>query len=145
MIKMEGIKKLYRSEVIRYLFFGGLTTVVGVGTYWLFSNALSVDGEITPLAVQLANFLSWILAVAFAYITNKLFVFESKSFKPSFLVREAGAFVSARVFSLVVEALWIFVTTLLGLNDKIAKIIGQFFVVVINYVLSKLFIFKKEK
>ncbi len=142
---MEIIKKFFKSEVIRYLFFGGLTTVVSIGSYWIFSAALSAGGEISPLGVQSANLLSWVLAVTFAYITNKIFVFESKSFKPSFVIKEAGAFVSARIFSLVLEAVWLLVTTLLGLNDKIAKIIAQFFVVVINYVLSKLFIFKKEK
>ncbi|MCD7905101.1 MAG: GtrA family protein [Clostridiales bacterium] len=142
---MKLIKKFFENEVIRYLFFGGLTTAVSILSYRLFSNALSSGGEITALGIQIANLLSWVLAVAFAYITNKIFVFKSKSFKPAFLAREASAFVSARIFSLVVEALWLFVTTKTGLNDKTAKIAGQFFVVVINYVLSKLFIFKKEK
>ncbi|MCD8158457.1 MAG: GtrA family protein [Clostridiales bacterium] len=140
------IKKLYNNEVIRYLFFGGLTTVVSLGSYWLFSYLLSVEGEISTLNIQISNFLSWIFAVAFAYITNKIFVFKSKSFKPNFLLREISSFVSARVFSLVVEAVWLLVTTtLLGLNDKIAKLIGQIIVVIINYVLSKLFIFKKKE
>lgn len=142
----KTIKKLIDSEVFRYLVFGGLTTLVSIVTYWLFSAMLSGDGEISVIDIQAANVLSWIFAVTFAYITNKFFVFGQGSLKPKTLVREILSFVAARLFSLVAECLWLFVTTAyLGINDKISKIIGQVFVVVINYVFSKVFIFKKEK
>ncbi|MCD7854969.1 MAG: GtrA family protein [Clostridiales bacterium] len=141
----DKILKIIKSEIFRYLFFGGLTTIVSIGSYAIFSNALSAEGKISPLGVQLANVFSWILAVTFAYITNKLFVFESKSFKPEVIKREAASFAAARLFSLGVEALWLFVLTYLGVNDKIAKVSGQVFVVILNYIFSKLFIFKKDK
>lgn len=141
----DKILKIIKTEVFRYLLFGGLTTIVSIGSYAIFSNALSADGKISPLGVQLANIFSWILAVAFAYITNKLFVFESKSFKLEVIRREASSFAAARLFSLGVEALWLFVLTYFGVNDKIAKITGQVFVVILNYIFSKLFIFKKDK
>ncbi len=139
----DKVLKIIKSEVFRYLFFGGLTTVVSIGSYAVFSYALSADGKISVFGVQLANVFSWILAVAFAYITNKLFVFESKSFKLDVIKTEAASFAAARLFSLGVEARWLFVLTYLGVNDKIAKISGQFFVVILNYIFSKLFIFKK--
>ncbi|MCD7875486.1 MAG: GtrA family protein [Cloacibacillus porcorum] len=141
----DKILKIIKSEIFRYLFFGGLTTIVSIGSYAIFSNALSAEGKISPLGVQLANVFSWILAVTFAYITNKLFVFESKSFKPEVIKREAASFGAARLFSLGVVALWLFVLTYLGVNDKIAKVSGQVFVVILNYIFSKLFIFKKDK
>lgn len=143
--KLDIIKKFISSEVFRYLFFGGLTTVVSLVSYFLCSEALSVGGEISQTAILISNIFSWVFAVAFAYVTNKFFVFDSKSLKPYVLLKEAASFFSARIFSLIVECLWLYVTTGMGMNDKLSKVIGQIFVVVINYVLSKVFIFKKEK
>lgn len=141
----DKILSIIKSEVFRYLFFGGLTTLVSIASYTLASVALSVNGKISPVGVQLANIFSWILAVAFAYITNKFFVFESKSLKPEVLKKEVSSFVGARLISLAAEALWLFALTYAGLNDKVAKISGQVFVVVLNYIFSKLIIFKKGK
>ncbi len=141
----ELMIRFVKTEIFRYLLFGGLTTIVSIGSYFAFSEALSVNGEISQMGVLVANLFSWILAVAFAYITNKLFVFESKSFKKEVLLREITSFVGARVFSLVVEDAWLLAAVGLGMNDKLAKVIGQVIVVVINYIFSKLFIFKKEK
>ena len=144
--KKTDIKKIITSEVFLYLFFGGLTTVVSIASYWFFSSVFGSDGAVTSLEIQISNVLSWILAVSFAYVTNKIFVFKSKTHGLGELRREAGSFVGARLFSLVVECLWMFVTTAMGMNDKLAKLIGQIFVVILNYILSKLFIFnKKEK
>ncbi len=137
--------KFVKSEFFRYLLFGVLTTVVGVGSYFAFSEALSVNGEISTLGVLIANQFSWVLAVLFAYITNKLFVFRARSFKRSVLFREMAGFFAARVFSLVVEDAWLWAAVGFGMNDKLAKVLGQVIVVIINYVFSKLFIFKKEK
>ncbi len=141
----DKVLRIIKSEIFRYLFFGGLTTIVSIGSYAIFSYALTVDGKISAFGVQLANVFSWIFAVAFAYITNKIFVFESKSFKLDIIRTEAASFAAARLFSLGVEALWLFVLTYLEVNDKIAKISGQVFVVILNYIFSKLFIFKKDK
>ena len=96
----ELMIRFVKTEIFRYLLFGGLTTIVSIGSYFAFSEALSVNGEISQMGVLVANLFSWILAVAFAYITNKLFVFESKSFKKEVLLREITSFVGARVFLL---------------------------------------------
>ena len=92
-----------------------------------------------------ATVIAWVAAVVFAFITNKLVVFESKSWKPSVAGKEFVAFIGARVFSLLVELLFMFVTvTLLSFNEFIAKLFVQFIVVVLNYIFSKLINFKKK-
>lgn len=141
---ISKIRFFIKSEVFRYLFFGGLTTIVSLGSYFLAALAIGGGNELTGLQVQVANIISWIFAVSFAYITNKLWVFNSRSTDIKVLFREITSFVSARIFSLVVEAGWLFLSVeLLNINDFIAKVIGQFVVVVLNYIFSKLFIFKK--
>lgn len=141
----DKILTVIKSEFFLYLFFGGLTTIVSILSYAAVRSALSVNGEVSAAGVQLANVVSWILAVTFAYITNKFFVFKSKSISPKLLKKEIPSFYGARLFSLLVEALWLFILTAIGINDLIAKISGQVFVVILNYIFSKLFIFKKEK
>ena len=87
--------------------------------------------------------VSWICAVAFAYWANRKFVFESKSTE---IVKEAGAFVTARVGTLVMDMIFMFVTvSLFGMNDKVAKLLDQVMVTVANYVFSKLFVFREPK
>ncbi len=138
--------KIAKTEAFKYVFFGVLTTVVSIVVYWLCSNALSVDGKISAFAVIVANVISWIFAATFAYITNKLFVFKSYNLNKDFLIKEAAAFYSARIFSLIVENAWLLVALeALAMDKMIAKYIGQIIVFVLNYALSKLFIFKKEK
>lgn len=130
--------KLLNKEVITYLIFGVLTTIVNMVVFWLFEN-------LTPLHYLVYNTIAWAVAVVFAYITNKLFVFESKSFEFSVLVKEIPSFVSARVLSLVFENVFIlFTVELLGIPELISKIIASVGVVIINYIASKLFIFKKN-
>lgn len=141
---IDKIKDFIKSEVFRYLFFGGLTTIVSLGSYYLAALAISGGDEMTSLQVQAANIISWVFAVSFAYITNKLWVFNSRSSDLRVILREVTSFVSARIFSLAVEAGWLFLSVeLMGINDFAAKVIGQFVVVVLNYIFSKLFIFKK--
>ena len=92
----------------------------------------------------LANTLSWILSVAFAYITNKIFVFESKA-KNKEAVKEAIKFVSSRVLTYLIDLALMFIfVKLIKFNNDIAKLIVQFVVLVLNYILSKLLVFKKE-
>ena len=147
-------KKLVNKETVTYVIFGVLTTLVNLlvfkgfdvlfkGKYYLFTNTIA-----------------WIAAVAFAYVTNKLFVFESKSWKFDVIKKEIPSFLGARIASYFVEqaGLWIFVELLhfdekvfdfilVKLSGKItAKLIIGVIVVVINYALSKFIIFsKKEK
>lgn len=146
------MNKKFAYEVIRYLIFGGLTTLVNFIVYFA---AIAVFGEESYLA---SNVLAWIFAVAFAYVTNKLWVFESKSWAWKNIRTELAAFISARIFSLLVEeaGLWLMIDLLAfeswALNimgyavggGTIAKFIMQVVVVLLNYVFSKLIIFKKK-
>ena len=93
--------------------------------------------------MNIANVGSWIIAVAFAFVTNKFFVFQSRSVSFKTLMKEIPSFVGARLLSLGFEIVWMNVTVgLLHINDSVAKIGAQFGIVVMNYVFSKLFIFK---
>ena len=131
---LNNLYKKYK-EIINYLIFGGLTTVVSIVTYALFAKVFYID-------YLISNVLSWILAVLFAYITNKIFVFESKSKKN---VKEITSFFFFRIISLVMEMiiLYIFVD-MLHIDDLITKIIAQVTVIVANYVFSRVFVFKKD-
>jgi len=131
------IYKKYK-EVILYLVFGVLTTVINIVAFYLFNNILQIDYKIS-------NVVAWFLSVIFAFITNKSIVFESKNKSKKETTKEVISFIVARIFSLVVDMLlMIFMIDALKTNDLIAKIIVNIVVVVINYVLSKFLIFKKE-
>ncbi len=159
------IDKLFTREIITYIVFGVLTTVVNLVTFYitkrifisigwdgvcnaLFSSAgsekiLALLGKGTDYLD--ATVIAWVVAVIFAFVTNKLIVFESKSWKPSVAGKEFAAFIGARVFSLFVELLFMFATvTVLSINEFIAKIVVQAIVVILNYVFSKLIIFKNR-
>ena len=130
-------KKYCNKETILYVIFGVLTTLVDWVCYLLIHNRMSVE---------LATAIAWLLAVIFAFITNKLFVFESKAFQLKILIAEGISFFSARVASLVFTIVYMHVTVKwLGWNDLIAKLTSAVFVVIANYFLSKFFIFKKGK
>lgn len=140
---MDKIKELYLKykEIINYLIVGVLTTVVSLTVYY--GLVLTVLNPRNPIQLQAANIASWICAVAFAYWANRKFVFESKSKE---IVKEASAFVMARVGTLVMDMVFMFVTvSLFGMNDKVAKLLDQVMVTVANYVFSKLFVFKDKK
>ena len=138
---MGKIKKnmgRYR-ELISYLIVGGLTTVVSLGTYY--GCTLTVLDAAVPLQLQAANVLSWIAAVTFAYFTNRKYVFESRNQN---MLKEAGAFYASRLSTLLMDmGLMFLMVTILGWDDKIAKLIVQVVVTVANYVISKFFVFKK--
>lgn len=126
-------------EIINYLIVGVLTTIVSLATYYL--CVLTFLNPNIPLELQVANVISWIVAVTFAYFTNRKYVFESKNAN---ILGEAAAFFAARVGTLLMDMGTMFVlVTLIGMNDKIAKLIVQVIVTVGNYVFSKLFVFNK--
>ena len=90
----------------------------------------------------MANIISWVIAVGFAYVTNRIYVFKSK--EKNYL-KEVSSFVGARVFSLLLDMLTMFlIVSVFTWNDKIGKIISQVIVTIVNYVLSKLIVFKKK-
>ncbi|HBF5908122.1 GtrA family protein [Clostridioides difficile] len=125
------------KETILYLFFGAFTTLVNIVSYLFFTRVILFN-------FMVANALAWILAVLFAYVTNKFFVFESKRIEIKFLFKEFLSFVSFRLLSGVVEMLIMYVMIdLLFVNDVIVKIFTNIVVIVLNYLFSKMIIFKK--
>ncbi len=142
---MEKIKKIinkvFTKEIILYVIFGVLTTVVSLLTYYICVGTF-LNAE-NPVQLQIANIIAWVVSVAFAYITNRKFVFESKNQNK---ISEATKFVTSRIATLLMDMFIMFLgVTILKLNDKIIKLISQVVVIVANYVFSKIFVFKKNK
>lgn len=139
---MKKCMELYKQykEIINYLIVGVLTTVVSLGAYY--ACVLTFLDPENAIQLQVANIISWVAAVTFAYFTNRKFVFESKN--PDML-KEASAFVGARVATLLMDMLCMFImVTCMGWSDKIAKLVVQVIVTVANYVFSKIFVFRKK-
>ena len=137
---MEKIKELYTKykEIINYLIFGVLTTVVNIVTYAIFARLFHVDEVVS-------NIIAQIISILFAYVTNKIYVFESKSTKLKDILREMISFFGCRIFTAVLDTLlFSFMIKILFMNDLIAKCITQVVVIVLNYVFSKLIIFRKK-
>lgn len=150
--RISRLWKKYREPVL-YVLFGALTTLVNLAVFAL-CNLWMKGGRL----YLLANVAAWVAAVATAYVTNKLWVFESRSWRFSVLRREIPAFLGARVFSLIVEEAGLFLTidvlgwdrwalTLFGFTiggKTICKVILQVVVLIMNFIFSKLVIFKKK-
>lgn len=145
------------QEIILYLFWGGLTTVVNWGSYSLCTLLLSgYNGLYFPIAevdfsgtIIIANLISWICAVLFAFVTNKLWVFQSKLWNVETAFPEFIKFVSTRLITGGIEMIAVPLVVALGFNGSLfgigggmAKIIVSIIVVLLNYISSKLFIFK---
>jgi len=130
---------LYKKneEIINYLIVGGFTTIVSLGSFALLIRVLNIN-------YLFANIVSWILAVLFAYFTNKIFVFKSKRDKFIDNLKEMGSFFSSRIFTLIIDyALMILFIELFKIDEVISKLIVQIFILILNYVLSKIVVFKK--
>lgn len=125
-------------DIIAYLVFGVLTTVVN---YIIYLPAYNILG----LSASVSNILSWVVAVAFAYLTNKPFVFKSHDWSKETVIPELTKFVSCRIASGAAETVILLVAVdILGLNGNIWKLITQVLVVILNYVFSKLIVFRKK-
>lgn len=133
---MNALWEKYKS-VFFYLVFGALTTVVNIVTYHLCYEVWGVPN--VP-----SNVIAWVLAVAVAYVTNKLWVFDSKRFTPDVLLPELWKFVSCRLATGVMDTaiMWVGVDLIQGPPTPI-KIGSNVLVIILNYAASKLFIFKK--
>ena len=144
---IEKIRTLcvkYKEQLL-YLIFGGLTTLVDAGiTFALYH--FWIDATQAPVAmVHLADVIPWVVAVLFAFVTNRLFVFESK--KKGFLpiMGELVSFAGGRVLTLLLQELIIFVfVTRLAYNKYLFRILAMVLVMVLNYVISKLVVFRKK-
>lgn len=136
---MNKIKELLKKhwDIVTYLFFGVLTTAVNYAVYLPCYNLLGLNGAVS-------NVVAWIVAVAFAYLTNKPWVFKSHDWSLDTVLPELGKFVACRVGSGVLETGIIFVfVDWLGLDGNVFKLITSVLVVILNYIGSKLFVFKK--
>lgn len=136
------IKKFLNKETISYLIFGVLTTIINIVVFGISEDFLMPFMSDTAAALT-ANIIAWVLSVAFAFITNKLFVFESKSMSFKVIIKELYSFVIARLLSLAFDEAFM-VVAIKFMDSMLAKIISNVFVVIINYVLSKFFIFKNK-
>ena len=126
-------------DVLSYLFFGGLTTVVNYLVYLPCYNWLQ-------LSASVSNIIAWVVAVAFAYLTNKPFVFQSHDWSASTVIPELTKFVGCRIGSGVLETAILFVTVdLLQWNGNVIKLLVSVLVVVLNYFGSKLLVFRRKE
>lgn len=140
-IKLGKLADIYEEhrEGMRYLVFGVLSTVVNILIFTVCKKAIGIGTVIS-------NIIAWIFAVIFAYITNKLWVFDSKTSGTKDFLREIISFFGARVFTLFVETIFLkIVIDRLGFNETIMKIVSNIIVIIINFLLSKLIIFKNNK
>ncbi|RRJ25427.1 GtrA family protein [Lachnoanaerobaculum gingivalis] len=135
------IKNLWLKykELFFYGVFGVGATAINIVSYRILANTFGKKYFL------IANIIAWILAFIFAFITNKLFVFESKSWEAQIAMKEFVGFLSARLATGILDTvlMWLFVSVI-SLDDTLSKIIINILVIIINYIASKFFIFKKE-
>lgn len=150
---MKSINKLFSlvfsREFIMYIIMGVLTTLVNWVSYWFLIRVIVTGNDLFNMTAS--NVIAWIISVLFAYITNKIWVFNSKSWKPGFIAGELFKFVGSRILTGCLEWFGLPFLVWIGLNQPalgakggVAKIIVSVLVVILNYVFSKLIIFKKS-
>ena len=135
---IKWIRKLFESSVIRYIFFGGCTTLVNLISFYILRR----------FGVQLtvANIISIVLAILFAYVVNSKYVFQDKCESLRDHIQPVCKLISARLITMVIEVggVWLLVEVL-GMNDMIGKFLTQFIVLALNYIFSKFFVFTTGK
>ena len=139
-IKLGKLADLYENhlEGMRYLIFGALATVVNIAIYSIFYYVCQISNSTS-------NVIAWIIAAIFAYLTNKILVFESKVDSKNQLLKEMVSFFGCRLLTLAIDQVIMIITVdNLSLNGFLMKIISNIVVIILNFVFSKLFIFKKK-
>lgn len=146
-IGLKALASWYREhqEGMRYLVFGALTTIVNILTYSLFSALILKNIENESLRVNICEIIAFIVGVIFAYITNKLYVFNSKTKGFKDLAREITSFFGCRVFTEIISILMMNAAVWLSINDILMKVISNIVVIILNFVFSKILIFKNKK
>ena len=128
------------SEIIAYLIIGFLTTVLNLLVYYICTKYFLNPDRI--IHVEIANVIAWIIAVIFAYFTNRIIVFKSKNTN---IFGEGIKFCLGRVVTLVMELFLMFLmVSVIGISDKISKLVCQVLIIIGNYIISKIFVFKKK-
>lgn len=132
------IEKLYGNSVVRYVFFGGCTTLVNLVSFYILRK-LKVE-------LNTANIISIILAILFAYVVNSKYVFQDKCDSLKTHIQPFCKFIGARLVTMIIEVggVWLLVSVM-GLGDMIGKFLTQFIVLILNYIFSKFFVFTTGK
>lgn len=126
-------------ELILYGVCGALTTILDIVIFWFLSSVVGMQ-------YLVANAIAWVLAVTFSFLANKYLVFESKSFKREIWMKEAAEFFGARGLSCGIDMIGMFVfVSVMGINKNYAKLLINVVVTIVNYILSKFWIFKKHE
>ncbi len=134
---MELLKKY--KDVISYLVFGGLTTVINVVIYAVLYNYLGAPNLVS-------TFIAWLVSVVFAFVTNKLFVFESTSWKLQTALYELATFFGCRILTGILDMVIMYLAVdVMGWNGTLWKILSNVLVIILNYIASKLLIFKRKE
>jgi len=136
---MNSIKKIINMKAIRYLFFGGCTTLVNIGCYYVLSRILNIN-------YNMANTISILAAIIFAYAVNKVFVFKSKTKGKNALLKEAAQFFGMRLVTMLVEIFGvIYLIGVFQLHDFISKLFIQAVILILNYLISQFVVFDKKE
>lgn len=135
----NNMHRVLNKEILYYIIFGILTTLVDMIMFYISNEVFSINYIISTI-------IAWILAVLFAYFTNRKWVFKSNSTNRYDILKEFVLFIIARVTSLILTIIWMIITVeLLKINEFISKLLANFFVIIINYIFSSLYIFKNKK
>ena len=138
---IDRIRKLIvkYKELLLYGVVGVMTTLINIAVFWLCSSVLGIHFAV-------ANVIAWVLSVLFAFFANKIFVFESRSWRRAAVLREAFTFFLSRAASLLVDEalMWLFIPVL-GWEELPAKVVSNIVVIIINYFLGKFWVFNKKK
>lgn len=133
---MKKIFSIIDSEAFRYVIVGGLTTLVNLVTYRILYNIIGIN-------VTVSNIISIAISILFAYVTNKIVVFKSKTTKLIELIQEMLKFCGARISTMIIEVVGVYIMyNILNIHPMLAKLITQVVVIIVNYFISKLFVFK---
>lgn len=125
------------KEIISYLIFGVLTTIINISVFYISNDCLNIN-------YLISNIIAWILSVLFAYITNRKYVFNSTNNSKKDIAKEISSFFGARLTTGFLDMAFMYMTINFNLlSNLIAKIIANVFVIIANYVLSKFIVFKK--
>lgn len=148
---LKKFEPLYKKnkEILLYLFFGAWTTVISFVSFFI-ANALIKLPNITLIgmpvdtSLTVSNIISWICAVTFSYVTARVWVFSSAAYGAKAVFYEAAAFYGGRIFTLIVETVMMNAgVKAFSINENLMKIIASIVVLILNYIISKLFVFKK--
>ena len=135
---MISIKKVLNKQIILYVIFGVLTTLVNIIAYYFFSSIININ-------YLISNTIAWVIAVTFAYVSNKMYVFNSTSIDRTTIIKEFITFVNCRLTSGAVEIILLYLLVdVISIDDIIAKLLIGIIVVILNFMFSKIVVFKNN-